>query len=113
MSERAVLRDDLKRRFRSGRLEVVLASYTQVASPDDLSFFRRKIEFEVSRCLVECTDEADVHLRRRTSAEELHDKGLYGSALDQATMATTPHRNTAPKQLTRARGIVDLFSRYE
>ncbi|WRT65569.1 uncharacterized protein IL334_002514 [Kwoniella shivajii] len=45
-AERASLRDDLKRRFRSGRLEVVLASYTQVAAPDDLSFFRKKIEFE-------------------------------------------------------------------
>ncbi|WWC87733.1 uncharacterized protein L201_002625 [Kwoniella dendrophila CBS 6074] len=45
-SERAGLRDDLKRRFRSGKLEVVLASYTQVASADDLGFFRKKIEFE-------------------------------------------------------------------
>ncbi|OCF58061.1 hypothetical protein L486_04089 [Kwoniella mangroviensis CBS 10435] len=45
-AERASLRDDLKRRFRSGRLEVVLASYTQVASNDDLGFFRKKIEFE-------------------------------------------------------------------
>ncbi|WVF67108.1 hypothetical protein IAT40_001853 [Kwoniella sp. CBS 6097] len=45
-AERASLRDDLKRRFRSGRLEVVLASYTQVASADDLGFFRKKIEFE-------------------------------------------------------------------
>ena len=47
-AERAALRDDLKRRYRSGRLEVVLASYTQVASPDDLGFFRKKINFEVS-----------------------------------------------------------------
>ncbi|ORY29510.1 SNF2 family N-terminal domain-domain-containing protein [Naematelia encephala] len=44
--ERASLRDDLKRRFRSGKLEVVLASYTQVASSDDLGFFRKKIVFE-------------------------------------------------------------------
>ena len=46
--ERAFLRDELKRAFRKGRLQVVLASYTQVASPDDLSFFRKKIQFEVS-----------------------------------------------------------------
>ncbi|OCF30483.1 hypothetical protein I316_07865 [Kwoniella heveanensis BCC8398] len=45
-AERAGLRDDLKRRFRSGRLEVVLASYTQVTAAEDLSFFRKKIEFE-------------------------------------------------------------------
>ncbi|WWD16642.1 hypothetical protein CI109_101072 [Kwoniella shandongensis] len=45
-AERASLRDDLKKRFRSGKLEVVLASYTQVTSADDLSFFRKKIEFE-------------------------------------------------------------------
>ncbi|WWC60156.1 uncharacterized protein I303_102720 [Kwoniella dejecticola CBS 10117] len=45
-AERAGLREELKRRFRSGRLEVVLASYTQVASADDLGFFRKKIEFE-------------------------------------------------------------------
>nr|XP_019012216.1 uncharacterized protein I206_03060 [Kwoniella pini CBS 10737]OCF50997.1 hypothetical protein I206_03060 [Kwoniella pini CBS 10737] len=45
-AERAGLRDELKRRFRSGKLEVVLASYTQVAAADDLSFFRKKIEFE-------------------------------------------------------------------
>ena len=104
MSERAVLRDDLKRRFRAGRLEVVLASYTQVASPDDLGFFRKKIEFEVSRSFVGFANEVDLHVRRGTSVEKLHDKSLYGSAFDQATLATTPHRNTAPKQLTRARG---------
>ena len=46
-AERAELRSSLKRKFRSGRLEVVLASYTQVASNDDLSFFRKKIDFEV------------------------------------------------------------------
>ncbi|BEJ12769.1 hypothetical protein CspHIS471_0212290 [Cutaneotrichosporon sp. HIS471] len=45
-AERADLRDDLKRQFRAGDLEVVLASYTQVAAKDDLSFFRRKIDFE-------------------------------------------------------------------
>ncbi|WVW79997.1 hypothetical protein I302_101970 [Kwoniella bestiolae CBS 10118] len=45
-AERAGLRDDLKRLFRSGKLEVVLASYTQVASNDDLGFFRKKIDFE-------------------------------------------------------------------
>ncbi|GMK59087.1 hypothetical protein CspeluHIS016_0701020 [Cutaneotrichosporon spelunceum] len=45
-AERAGLRDDLKRQFRAGDLEVVLASYTQVAAKDDLSFFRRKIQFE-------------------------------------------------------------------
>ncbi|KAL7419695.1 DNA-dependent ATPase fun30 [Cryptotrichosporon argae] len=45
-AERAELRDDLKRRFRRGDLEVVLASYTQVSSADDLAFFRKKIEFE-------------------------------------------------------------------
>lgn len=44
--ERAQLRDELKRKFRSGKLRVVLASYTQVASHDDLSFFRKKIDFE-------------------------------------------------------------------
>jgi SWI/SNF-related matrix-associated actin-dependent regulator 1 of chromatin subfamily A len=47
-AERAALRDDLKRRYRSGQLEVVLASYTQVAAADDLHFFRKKITFEVS-----------------------------------------------------------------
>ncbi|KAK8861446.1 hypothetical protein IAR55_002265 [Kwoniella newhampshirensis] len=45
-AERASLRDDLKKMFRSGKLEVVLASYTQVAASDDLSFFRKKIDFE-------------------------------------------------------------------
>ncbi|WVR03919.1 hypothetical protein IAU60_000918 [Kwoniella sp. DSM 27419] len=45
-AERAGLRDDLKRMFRAGRLEVVLASYTQVVSQDDLGFFRKKIDFE-------------------------------------------------------------------
>jgi len=44
--ERAALRDDLKRKFRSGNLQVVLASYTQMVSHDDLSFFRKKIEFQ-------------------------------------------------------------------
>lgn len=44
--DRFGLRDDLKRRFRQGKLEVVLASYTQVAAKDDLQFFRKKIEFE-------------------------------------------------------------------
>jgi SWI/SNF-related matrix-associated actin-dependent regulator 1 of chromatin subfamily A len=47
-AERAGLRSDLKRKFRSGKLEVVLASYTQVTSADDLSFFRKKIDFLVS-----------------------------------------------------------------
>ena len=41
-----MLRDDLKRKFRAGELEVVLASYTQVTAYEDLSFFRKKIEFE-------------------------------------------------------------------
>lgn len=45
-AERAELRDVLKQRFRAGTLEVVLASYTQVAAQDDLRFFRKKIEFE-------------------------------------------------------------------
>ncbi|KAK4687252.1 hypothetical protein P7C73_g2865, partial [Tremellales sp. Uapishka_1] len=45
-AERGSLRDDIKRLFRAGKLEVVLASYTQVASNDDLSFFRKKIVFE-------------------------------------------------------------------
>lgn len=45
-NERAELREVLKRKARDGELEVVLASYTQVASHDDLKFFRRKIEFE-------------------------------------------------------------------
>ncbi|WVQ73693.1 hypothetical protein IAR50_003273 [Cryptococcus sp. DSM 104548] len=45
-SERAVLRNELKQQFRAGELEVVLASYTQMSSADDLSFFRKKIEFE-------------------------------------------------------------------
>lgn len=45
-AERAGLRDTLKRSFRSGKLQVVLASYTQVAAKDDLDFFRKKIQFE-------------------------------------------------------------------
>lgn len=45
-AERRELRDVLKRKFRKGDLEVVLASYTQVASAEDLSFFKKKIEFE-------------------------------------------------------------------
>ncbi|ODN80668.1 hypothetical protein L202_02845 [Cryptococcus amylolentus CBS 6039] len=45
-SERASLRNELKQQYRAGELEVVLASYTQMSSADDLSFFRRKIEFE-------------------------------------------------------------------
>lgn len=52
-AERAELRDTLKRMFRSGKLEVVLAPYTQVAAPDDLSFFRKKIEFEASSSILE------------------------------------------------------------
>ena len=44
--ERADLRDYLKKKFRSGKLQVVLASYTQMVSQDDLSFFRKKIEFQ-------------------------------------------------------------------
>ncbi|RXK41229.1 hypothetical protein M231_01379 [Tremella mesenterica] len=46
-AERAGLRDDLKRQYRAGKLEVVLASYTQVAAPDDLAFFRKKVEFDM------------------------------------------------------------------
>ena len=46
-AERGVLRDSLKRQFRRGKLEVVLASYTQVVSAEDLHFFRKKIDFEV------------------------------------------------------------------
>lgn len=46
-AERAGLRSDLKAQFRRGELEVVLASYTQMTSADDLSFFRKKIDFEV------------------------------------------------------------------
>jgi SNF2 family DNA or RNA helicase len=61
-AERAALRDDLKRRFRSGRLEVVLASYTQVASPDDLGFFRKKIDFEVSVLLLSRLIRLDLHV---------------------------------------------------
>ncbi|WVQ78767.1 hypothetical protein IAT38_000858 [Cryptococcus sp. DSM 104549] len=45
-SERAALRSDLKQQYKDGQLEVVLASYTQVTAPDDLGFFRKKIEFE-------------------------------------------------------------------
>ncbi|XAO26964.1 hypothetical protein I312_105805 [Cryptococcus bacillisporus CA1280] len=45
-AERAGLRSDLKAQFRRGELEVVLASYTQITSADDLSFFRKKIDFE-------------------------------------------------------------------
>ncbi|AFR99038.2 hypothetical protein C343_07023 [Cryptococcus neoformans C23] len=45
-AERAGLRSDLKAQFRRGELEVVLASYTQMTSADDLSFFRKKIDFE-------------------------------------------------------------------
>lgn len=55
-SERAELRDELKRRFRAGKLRVVLASYTQVASHDDLSFFRKKINFEVRPCMYALID---------------------------------------------------------
>jgi hypothetical protein len=47
-AERAGLRAELKDMARRKKLEVVLASYTQVGSNDDLSFFRKKIEFEVS-----------------------------------------------------------------
>lgn len=36
--------------YKRNKLEVVLASYTQVGSNDDLSFFRKKIEFEVRIC---------------------------------------------------------------
>lgn len=46
-AERAGLRSDLKAQFKRGELEVVLASYTQMTSADDLSFFRKKIDFEV------------------------------------------------------------------
>lgn len=45
-SERAGLRSHLKQLARSGELEVVLASYTQVTSRDDLHFFRKKLQFE-------------------------------------------------------------------
>lgn len=45
-SERAELRENLKRKFRAGKLEVVLASYTQVQAEDDLRFFRKKLDFE-------------------------------------------------------------------
>ncbi|WVO18027.1 hypothetical protein L204_105725 [Cryptococcus depauperatus] len=45
-AERAGLRNDLKSQFRRGELEVVLASYTQVTSIEDLAFFRKKIDFE-------------------------------------------------------------------
>lgn len=44
--ERAELRRDLQDRFADGELEVVLASYTQVQAPDDLKFFRKRIQFE-------------------------------------------------------------------
>jgi SWI/SNF-related matrix-associated actin-dependent regulator 1 of chromatin subfamily A len=45
-AERAGLRDYLKKKFRKGKLQVVLASYTQMVAQDDLSFFRKKIEFQ-------------------------------------------------------------------
>ncbi|KAI9632463.1 putative Swi2/Snf2-related ATPase, component of the SWR1 complex [Dioszegia hungarica] len=45
-AERAMLRSDLKQRYRAKTLRVVLASYTQMSSHDDLSFFRKKISFE-------------------------------------------------------------------
>jgi len=45
-AERRELRDTLKRMYRQDKLEVVLASYTQVASAEDLAFFKRKLEFE-------------------------------------------------------------------
>jgi SWI/SNF-related matrix-associated actin-dependent regulator 1 of chromatin subfamily A len=44
--ERRELRDTIKRMARKGTLEVVLASYTQVSSAEDLAFFRKKVEFE-------------------------------------------------------------------
>jgi SWI/SNF-related matrix-associated actin-dependent regulator 1 of chromatin subfamily A len=47
-AERAALRSDLKKIYRAGKLRVVLTSYTQVVSADDLSFFKKKIDFEVS-----------------------------------------------------------------
>jgi SWI/SNF-related matrix-associated actin-dependent regulator 1 of chromatin subfamily A len=46
-AERAGLRADIRDAFKRNKLEVVLASYTQVGSNDDLSFFRKKIEFQV------------------------------------------------------------------
>jgi SWI/SNF-related matrix-associated actin-dependent regulator 1 of chromatin subfamily A len=45
-AERRGLRDTLKRMYRADELEVVLASYTQVGSGEDLTFFRKKIQFE-------------------------------------------------------------------
>ncbi|EJT46430.1 chromosome organization and biogenesis -related protein [Trichosporon asahii var. asahii CBS 2479] len=45
-AERVELRSELKHKFRAGKLEVVLASYTQVTSHDDLSFFKKKIDFK-------------------------------------------------------------------
>lgn len=44
--ERAELRSHLRELFKQDKLEVVLASYTQVSSKDDLVFFRKKLQFE-------------------------------------------------------------------
>ena len=89
--ERAAIRDDLKRRFRSGKLGVVLASYTQVTSNDDLSFFRKKIDFEVGPGCRACdssrADDSDLYLRRRSQAQELCDQGVHRPSFHQAQMA--------------------------
>lgn len=45
-AERVELRSELKHKFRAGELEVVLVSYTQVQSHDDLAFFKKKIHFK-------------------------------------------------------------------
>lgn len=45
-AERAGLRDYIKKKFRKGKLQVVLASYTQMVAQDDLSFFRKKVDFQ-------------------------------------------------------------------
>lgn len=67
--ERAALRDDIKRMYRSGKLQVVLASYTQVVSHDDLNFFRKKVQFEVGLGIFHFT------FRRSFSQTCVYDEG--------------------------------------
>ena len=71
-AERADLRDHLKRRFRKGALEVVLTSYTQVTAPDDLNFFRKKIQFEVGGIPLDFVSYADRLLRQTCTYDEGH-----------------------------------------
>ena len=68
-AERAMLRSELSTMHKKGKLEVVLASYSQVGSQDDLSFLRKKIEFEVS-CAVK--PDAGSEPRTRLTRTDVH-----------------------------------------